>query len=418
MRVLWLSHLIPYPPKGGVLQRSYHMIREVSRYHELSVLAFCQPRLIAPLYPSLEEGLVDSARAMNELCKKYACLPIPSEFKKWGTHILAFKSLFTQETYNVNWLKSKEMRSVFGEWLRDGDYDLVHYDTLGLASYFDESRNIPSILDHHNIESHMLRRRCTNEKNVFKRGYFLQESRRLAQYERHWCPRFDLNVTCSDADSMRLSELAPSANIRTLENGVDVKYFVPVLQNIESNRLVFVGRMSFYPNIQAMEFMLDKVWPLLKQRCPDITLDIIGANPPASIVNRGRALVGVKVHGFVDDVRTFINRAAVYVCPVMDGGGTKLKILDALASGKAIVAHPIACEGIAVTNHQHVILARYPEEFAVSISTLLADEVQREKLGRAARELAVERYSYEKIGRRFASMIEDVGTQRSRARRV
>jgi polysaccharide biosynthesis protein PslH len=157
-----------------------------------------------------------------------------------------------------------------------------------------------------------------------------------------------------------------------------------------------------------MLFFLRDIWPRLKQRVPDATMDIVGSNPPDLIVQRARALPGVTVHGYLPDVRPLIDTATIFVCPIRDGGGTKLKMLDAFAMSKCVVAHPIACEGINVAPERDVILASTPEQFVTAISGLLIDDERRRAIASAARRLAENEYSFQRIGARFNSAVEAV----------
>lgn len=399
MKILWISHLIPYPPKGGVLQRSYYLLRELSKYYEIDLLAFNQKKLLSPLVTSLNDGIDEANSVLSSICRRISFNDIPNYSTPIGPYLLAIKSLLS-EPYTINWLKSKNFRLNLGNWLHDCNYNLVHFDTISLVPYFHLiPQGIPTVLDHHNIESHMLLRRAENETNLLKRFYFWQEGVRLAKYERNYCPRFTLNITCSDIDSERLVQLAPHSNVHTIPNGVDLDYFKPQGISTQPNRIIFVGTMNWYPNIEAVQFIAEKLWPVLKLKHPDLVCDIIGANPPSSIRTLAESLLDFNVHGFVDDVRPFIEAATVYVCPIRDGGGTKLKILDAMAMAKAIVAHPIACEGINVTHHRNILLAENENSFIEHIDTLLKSSDIRESLGRAARVLMEQAYGYTAIGK-------------------
>jgi glycosyltransferase involved in cell wall biosynthesis len=268
-------------------------------------------------------------------------------------------------------------------------------------------RNIPTVLDHHNIESHMLLRRADNEANVLKKWYFRQEGRRLQSLENIICPQFTLNITCSDIDSDRLKDIAKDIHVDEVPNGVDIGYFKPENTVQLNNSLIFVGTLSWYPNVEAVRFIGHKLWPALKSAIPDITIDVVGANPPDDIKQIGEIDEDFHVHGFVDDVRPYLSRSSVYICPIKDGGGTKLKILDALAMEKAVVAHPIACEGIQVENGLNVIFAETIEDYVHSIKSLLDNNRQRLSIGKAARELIEDKYTYEKVGKKLSDLYED-----------
>jgi glycosyltransferase involved in cell wall biosynthesis len=291
-------------------------------------------------------------------------------------------------------------------------YAMAHFDTIGLAPFRALFGATPATLGHHNIESHMLLRRAGNERQPLKRMYFWQEGRRVQTYEAEVAASFAAHITCSDLDGERLRAIAPHANAITIANGVDVEYFQASRHESARPALIFVGSLNWYPNVDAVLFLLREIWPLAKARIPELRLDIVGSAPPQNILELAAALEDVKVHGFVDDVRPLLDAASLYVCPIRDGGGTKLKILDAFAMQQCVIAHPIACEGIDAVPGRHVQFAQSAEEFAVAIMELLQRPGDRAEMGRAARQLVVDRYSFSEIGRRLCEVLESVAAQR------
>ena len=409
MKVLWFSHLVPYPEAGlGVLQRSYHLVRELARAHEVYLLAFVQRKIITDLLGDVQEGLQRAREHLGEYCARVEFLPIPFDCSRSGRAWLAARSLTGPHPYTIRWLQSGLARRVAADWNASIDFDVVHFDTLSLAPYRKLFTRGAKSLDHHNIESDMMLRRAGIEKHPLKRLYFWQEGLRLQRYERRICPQFDLNITCSHLDTERLEAIAPGVMAAEVPNGVDTRYFRPDGAPERPLSLVFAGNLSWYPNAAAMLFFAEKVWPGLKNEVPEVTMDVIGGNPPPALLALAGRDRNFRVHGFVPDVRPYIGSAAVYVCPIMDGGGTKLKILDALAMGKPIVAHPIACEGIAVRAGQDVTFAREPGEFVQSIVALLRSSERRKQMSANARSLAESAYSYALIGRKLASELENL----------
>lgn len=408
MKVLWLAHAIPYPPRAGFLLRSYNLLRELARRQQVDLVAFIQEQWMTTTFPSLSEGLDASRRALGEYCGKMTFLPIDSLKFRWGKPATALRALLTGSTYTTSWLVSAPAAAAIRQILASGNYDVVHFDTIGLAPYRNLSPNVPATLTHHNIESHMMLRRAENSGNALARGYFKEEARRLQSFERKAAAQFAAHITCSELDSERLREIVPNANTVVVPNGVDCEYFASAGRPTRPNSLVFVGTMNWYPNVQAMLYFLREVWPGLKGRVPAATLDIAGSNPPETLLQLARSLPGVTVHGHLPDVRPLIDSAAVFVCPIRDGGGTKLKILDAFAMRKCVVAHPIACEGIDVTAGKDIVLAATSAEFVREIELLLRDDRRRDDLAAAARGLVEARYSYREIGARFNETLEDV----------
>jgi len=403
MKILWLSHLVPYPPKGGVLQRSYNLVHEISKHHDLTLLAFIQPALIKSRLSSMDAGLEEAYQHLSKYCESVVFIDIPCEHTKFGKYQLALKSLFTADPYTINWLKSDAMRTAISDIKNKSDFDLVHFDTISLAPYIDEFPKVAKALDHHNIESHMMLRRVANERNLLKKFYYYLEGKKLYRYEKKVCSQFDLHLTCSLLDAERLNGIDATLNIEEIPNGVDVDYFVPQPENEIAKHLIFAGSLNWYPNKDAMLFFINEIWPLLKKEMSGITMNIVGTSPSAELLKLTSDDPGLKLHGFVDDVREYISSASIYVCPIRDGGGTKLKILDSFAMGMATVAHPIACEGIDVEDGVNVLLASTPDEFVEKILLLIKNKELRNSLGKNARQTAIKKYAYTAIGENLSN---------------
>ena len=408
MKVLWLAHAIPYPPRAGFLLRSYNLLRELTRHQTVDLVAFIQEPWVRTLFPSLEEGLDESRRALQAFCRTVTFLPIDRLARPLGKQRTALEALLSGRSYSASWLVSDRGRNALAGLLAAESYDLVHFDTVGLAPYRSLAGSIlPVTLMHQNIESHMMLRRAENASNAVSRAYFRHEGLRLRAVEVATAAAFATHITCSELDSIRLREIVPDVNVVAVPNGVDCGFFCPAGAATRLDSLAFVGTMNWYPNVDAMQFFLRDIWPDLKRQVPAVTLDIAGSNPPASLVQLAKSLPGVSVHGYLPDIRPMIDSAALFVCPIRDGGGTKLKILDALAMRKCVVAHPVACEGINVTPGKDVIFASTPQEFSTEIRALFADPVRREGIGAAGRALVEKQYSFRAIGAQFNTVVEE-----------
>ena len=401
MKILWLSHLMPFPPKGGVMQRSYGLIREISKYHCVEMVAFNQKSII-----KTKHELEIAKNHFNNFCYVLNTLPIKYDYSKSAKYALLLKSLFKKDPYSINWLKTKTMELTIKNNLNKNTFDLVHFDTISLAPYIHLFKEHKRVLNHHNIESQMMLRRSRNEKNPVKKFYYYQEGIKLKSYEKKVCKLFQLNIVCSELDKKRLQKTNPSLNVQVVPNGVDLEYFKPKKHELENNSLLFVGGMNWYPNKRAMIFFTDSVWPLLKKEIAGITMTIVGNEPPEKLVKLSKSDQNFKVTGFVDDVRPYMNKKMVYICPIKDGGGTKLKILDALAMKKAIVADPIACEGINVINGESVLFAKNPDQYVAKIKQLLHNKELMIKLGNNGRNLIINCYDFVKIGKILKTFYE------------
>lgn len=403
-KVLWLSHLIPYPPKGGVLQRSFNLLKELSAYHDVYLVAFNQSGFLKSSFVDSDDPLGESVAALSKYCKAIEVVDIPSEGSRFGKHLLAFTSLFSVYPYTVRWLYSKQYADVVRRVESEIHPDIVHYDTISLSYYSRDLKTAQTVLDHHNIESEMMFDRARKEPNLLKKAYFYQEGYKLARFEQKHCRQHTLNITCSDDDAVLLKQLFGVDEATTIENGVDTDYFQPAGLPNTQNSMVFAGGLSWYPNLDAMLFFRKEIWPRVKGAIPDATMSLVGRNPPASLTPDD----GFTITGFVDDVRPYLEKASCYVCPIRQGGGTKLKILDAMAMECAIVAHPFACIGIDVIPETHVLFAETPEQFVSQISRVMSDPELRLRLGKNARALMESQYSFKSVGKKLAEEMDRI----------
>ena len=396
--------MLPYPPKGGMLQRSFNLLKEASKYHDIYLLAFNQGNLLKTFYPDLETGQAEVKQELSKYCKAIEFFPIPSEASRSARLKLLLRGLLPFDTYTVSWLDSSAYRDTLQSWLKQYHFDLAHFDTISLAPYLKYLPDTCSILNHHNIESHMMLRRTELEHNWLKKFYFWQEGIKLKRYETRVCPQFDHHITCSTLDADRLAEHIPNISAEEVPNGVDTDYFSATSLPQTPNSLIFAGGLSWYPNKDAMIFFAREIWPRLKKDIPDVTMNVVGSHAPEELIALAKKDPNFIVHGFVDDVRPYIEKAAVYVCPIRDGGGTKLKILDASSMQKAIVADPRACEGIGVTNNENVLFATEAAEYVKQIKYLFEHDDVRHKFGVSAKNLIENNYSYESIGKKLSDI--------------
>ena len=403
MKVLWLSQVIPYPPKTGVLQRNYNLIREASYHADIHLLAIFKEDILP-----IDFDLDEAKRELGKFCKQINIVHLPIESSKLKLYSTAFQSLFTRDPMSINWIKSSAMRKTIRELYQKENFDIVHYDTISLAAYKDDTGDCVKILNHHNIESHLIERRVAYENNALKRFYFNMEAKKLRQYEANICGQFDLNFTVSELDGERLVEIAPTAKTAVIANGVDVDYFKPTGANIVPANIIMASGMNWFPNRDAVLFMAEKIWPLLTTKYPEVTWTIVGASPPQQILDLAASDSRVTVTGFVDDVRPYLSNAEVYLCPMRDGGGTRLKILDALAMGKAIVGTTMAYEGINITPEKNVLVANTPEEFVTQIGRVITNPELRDTLGDKAREFVIENFSWDVIGRKLGTTYQSL----------
>jgi polysaccharide biosynthesis protein PslH len=414
LNILWLSHLIPYPPKGGVLMRAYYLIRELARHHNVDLLAFNQRSLLSTYFEDTAKGLAEARDHLGSFVRSLEFFEIPSERSLLKKHWTAVGSLFTEDPYTINWLRSREYDLAVRRAVRDHHYDAVHFDTISLAPFRSDDITIPCVLDHHNVESHMMIRRAAHTANPMLRWYFHQEGQRIVEYERAQSTAFPYQIVCSEHDRQRLSGHVTGAEISVIPNAVVVPHSPP-RQALGAPRLLFVGGLSWYPNRDAMHYFLQDVWPLVKQDVPECSIDLVGERPSQLIRRIAGRDQAVRVHGYVEDIARFYEFASVYVCPIRDGGGTKLKLLDAMAHRMPIVAHPRACEGLDVRDGEHLLVAETPKEMALAIRRLIEQPQEAVRLQENGYRLVRERYDAGAIGSELARLFTRVSERREAA---
>ena len=262
-------------------------------------------------------------------------------------------------------------------------------------------------MNHHNIESHMMGRRAIKEKNYFRKLYFHLEYKKLHKYEHDNLPEYDGHIVCSKDDAHRLSTLTRTNRIEVIPNGIDMSCDEPV-KTIDKGTLLFIGGLSWYPNRDAVLHFFDKIYPLLQETNANVRVDIVGRNAPEELVELSSHDDAISVHGFVDDVSRYYERSNIYICPIRDGGGTKLKILDAFAKKMAVVAYSIACEGIEATHDENVMIADSVEQFAQYVIELVNDTEKCISLGNKAFNLVKQKYNYDSIGENLSDFYSDL----------
>jgi glycosyltransferase involved in cell wall biosynthesis len=408
MKILWVSHLVPYPPKAGVLIRSYNLVRELGSRHDVDLFMFNQEDLLGSYFSTQESGLEAARLALAPYVKRQWVHQIPSYSSKLNRLWLITRSFFSFVPYTINWLKSDVVESKLREIVLEGGYDLIHFDTISLDVFRHVLNDGPKlVLDHHNIESHMMGRRARNELNWLKKIYFTWEYNKLAQYERNNLSNYDGHIVCSEDDRSRLLELNSHLMVEVIPNGIEFGSVLPE-RKIQKGKLLFIGGLSWYPNRDAIINFIDLIYPELVSEGVSFSLDIIGKSPPAQLVDAISEIGDITFHGFVDDISGYYEEANVYICPITDGGGTKLKILDAFAKKMAVVAYPVACEGIDVKHGRDILIANNPKEFSDCIIMLMEDLALCERLGEASFTLVKQKYSYDFIGQALSQFYEGI----------
>ena len=224
-------------------------------------------------------------------------------------------------------------------------------------------------------------------------------------------------LAVSENDRNTFGSFLDSDKLTVIQTGVDVDYFKPMPATEQPNSLVFTGSMDWLPNEDGIVYFVREILPLIRQQVPDVSLRIVGRKPSADLQSLAARQERVELTGWVEDVRPFLARGAVCIVPLRIGGGTRLKIFEAMAMGKAVVSTSIGAEGLPLRPDENILLADDPGTFAQRVASLLRDATRRREIGLAARKLVAEKYSWARIAEDFASVLADVVAQATREAR-
>jgi sugar transferase (PEP-CTERM/EpsH1 system associated) len=389
MRLLWLKSDLLLPlDKGGKL-RSWHLLRRLAARHDITYLAFT-----APDTPKADvDGMREVAADVQTVVRSD---PAKGSFRFYAD---AAMHLVDPLPYAVGKYRSAAFRRRLDDLLKERAFDLIVCDFLFPAVNLPDRLPCPAVIFTHNVESEIWRRYAATATTPLSRRLYSIQYARMLRYEERALRRFDGVLAVSSADRSTFARLYPGAvhgPVHVVPTGVDTEYFTAPPSDPRSRKLVFTGSMDWLPNEDAMLFFCREVLPRVREAEPAVTLSIVG-RVPTPAVSRLAADTGVEVTGRVDDVRPYVRDAAVYVVPLRIGGGTRLKIFEAMAMGRAVVSTAIGAEGLPVTSGEHLVIADEPDAFARETVRLLREVERRRRIEAAARTLVADRYDWSAV---------------------
>jgi glycosyltransferase involved in cell wall biosynthesis len=407
MNILWVKVGGLWPPNTGGRLRSLALIQELARRHRVTLLT--------------THGSQDDPRGLaDHLAPAVDVVSIPHEIPKRTSRafpLAVARSWFSSYPVDLWRCRIPTLSATLEARLRTDPPDLCIADFLAAVPTVRFEGPVPVVVFSHNVEHMIWRRLAANASSRLTRGLLEIEWRKMRGHEIRACRRAALTLTVSEADRDRLSALAPSARLAAVPTGVDLAYFTPRTIAEDPDALVFVGSMDWYPNEDGTLDFIASTWPIIHRARPSTTFTIVGRNPSARL-REAAAAAGVTVTGTVDDVRPHVERAAVAVVPLRVGGGTRIKIFEALAMSKALVSTTIGAEGLPLTPGTHFLQADGAEAFAAGVLALLRDPDRRRRLGQAGRQLVEQQYSWTHAARVFESACEEVVTRASKRSRT
>ncbi len=401
MRILFLSAWYPYPPDNGSKIRVYHLLRALAARHEVTLVSFA----FATARPEEREGLAG-------LCASVQVVPVdPSE------RPVMLRALRYLSPAPITTLPVPAMRAAVDPLLSAGGWDAVIASTETTATYaLRAPRRCTRVLEEHNAFSRWMGDRHHAASGTVSRAQTWVSWKKTRAYERRLLPRFDLvtMVSTEDRDASRELLVGGCPPIEVVPNGVDCEHHRPGLALPRPGSLVYNGAMTYSANYDAMQFFLRDVYPLVRAQAPDVSLTITGSTSGVDLA--GLALDdSVRLSGYVDDIRPVIAGSAACVVPLRQGGGTRLKILEAMALGVPVVSTRKGAEGLDVVDGEHLLIADGPRDLAAATVRLLQDGALRARLATNARALVEQRYDWRAIGAAFVGLVEDAVARKQEA---
>jgi polysaccharide biosynthesis protein PslH len=396
LRILWVKANKILPAHSGGNIRSYHILRQLAAHHEL-------------VFFSYYGGKLDGTYEQEVGCQfpGAACLCTGERgIGSFGRGMDYVARLPMNTPYAVSRFESAGVKERIKSWFQQKQFDIAVCDFLDAAVNFPGHLAIPTVLFQHNVESEIWWRHALNQRNPAKRFCYRLEFHKMLRYEQATVRKFDHVIAVSDHDRKLMSSWTDSSRITVVPTGVDVQRLRPAASPSPTDPLVlFVGAMDWEPNIDAVEYFCSEIWPLIRSSNSSARFRIVGRNPHRRV--QGLASDSVEVTGSVPSVVDHLRESAVVVVPLRVGGGTRLKIYEAMAAGKAVVSTTVGAEGLDVHHGEDILLADDPVNFAEAVTTLLQNADLRRRYETAAMNLAAN-YDWETIGLKFGQVLETV----------
>lgn len=393
MEILFLSAWFPSPPDNGSKIRVYHLLRTLGQSHTVTLIAF-----------AFGTACPDAAYDLSDFCYRVHSVPVSPYQRPLILHRLRFLS----PVPIVN-LPRREMTAAIRHVTDRFTFDVIVTSTEVMAAYALQVDRSVLVLEEHNSMTRWMWERYQCATSSLRRLFYWASWQKMRYYEARLLNQFDLCTMVSDQDRdvTRSSLPGYKGRVEVVPNGVDCQYNHPDLDVPQANSLVFNGSLTYDANYDAMRYFLREVYPLVQSQCPELALTITGSTTGVD-VDALTLHPGVHFSGYVNDVRPLVARAWAVVAPIRQGGGTRLKILEAMALGTPVIATSKGAEGLKVIHEETILIADTPEAFAQQVLRLFRDVTLRERLRTHARRLVEREYDWVSVGARFVSLVETV----------
>jgi glycosyltransferase involved in cell wall biosynthesis len=381
MNVLMLTQVLPYPPDSGPKIKTYNVIKYLAQRHRITLASF------------VRGDQSEYVRHLERYCQAVYTVPMQRSAIRDAWYMGL--SFFTRQPFMMLRDDRKTMRDLVDRLSAEHHFDVVHADQLNMGQY---ARRVPGafkILDEHNALWLLYKRLWETMSPGPQKLLLGRDWRRIKTYEGQLVRQFDAVLAVSHEDKAALQEAAGQpVEIVVIPIAIDTDQVTVVERETEPRHILHIGTMYWPPNIDAVNWFVRHVYPLIYQERPDVQFDVVGSRPPAELLALNDAGLGINVTGYVHDPTPYQRRAAVMVVPLLAGGGMRVKILNALAEGIPIVSTTLGYEGISVAPGKDILVGDTPEEFATAVLSLLNDVDLASQIAARGRQTVVEKYDY------------------------
>lgn len=397
MKILWVKAGGLVPPDTGGKIRSYNILRQLAKHHAVTFFSF---------YAAHEN---DVHAELSQVFQRVIKIPLDLPAEKSAGEFLNYAvHLFSSEPYSLTKYCRPVVRKELRALLQKETYDVILCDFLVTAGAIPWDWPCPKVLFSHNVEAVIWQRHYEVARNPLWKALSWREWKRMEAAERRYLQKADHVVAVSENDREAFARFLDPQKLTVTQTGADTEFFQPSEEKEMPNSLVFTGSMDWLPNEDAILYFANEILPIIRRQVPDVTLCVVGRKPSRRLQDLASRVPNIQLTGWVEDVRPYVAQRAVCIVPLRVGGGTRLKIFEAMSMAKAIVSTSIGAEGLPVNNGEHILLADDPASFAESTVRLLGNASRRAQIGQAARHLVHENYNWVTVSKGFAQVLESV----------